>query len=152
MKKTGRTFLKGAYFPYCQWCRKDGHCILRHYQFLGVEFADHANEFRFAHEDLSCNMSAFQRNTTRAVCGGRIFETESFYLPLYCECGTVISSLTLSTAMGTGFCAKFQPSEKGKERMRMAEKIAKEKGIDISEVDPDDLPPADEKYVAAMMY
>jgi len=54
--------------------------------------------------------------------------------------------------MGTGFCAKFQPSEKGKERMRMAEKIAKEKGIDISEVDPDDLPPADEKYVAAMMY
>lgn len=151
--KRKRKFLKGAYFAYCQWCRWDGHCNLRHYQFLGMKPAEKIDDSPYpGHEDLNWHLSIFQKNSERGMCCGRIYEIESIYCPLQCECGTVISSLTFSANMGTGFCAKFRPNEKGKERMRIADKISKEKNVKISEIDLDELCPSDPDYDAVMTY
>jgi hypothetical protein len=106
-----------------------------------------------SHEDVSWGISGFQRGLKRGTCTGRIHETGSIYYPLACECGTVLSSLQFSAVLGAGSCAKFQPNEGGKERMKMAEEIAKERGIELSEIDPEELlPEPDPCYRAAMMY
>jgi len=151
-RRMGRASLKGKYFLYCQWCRRDGHCILRHYQFLGTKSSGQVDRsFCPGHEDLAWHLSGFQQDTKRTTCNGRIYKTDSVYYPLQCECGTAISSLTFSFIFGR-FCAKFQPNENGKERLRIAEEIAEKRGIELSEVDLKDLPEPDPNYVAAMMY
>ena len=64
----------------------------------------------------------------------------SIYIPLICECGTAINS----------FCKKMTPNEKGKKRLKLAKRIAKKRGIKLSEIDPDDLPPLDPNYEAVV--
>lgn len=104
------------------------------------------------HEDLSWHMTGFQRGSQRSACTGRIFKTDSIFYPLMCECATAISSLASSSLFGGGGCAKFLPNEKGQERIIIAESIAKEREIELSEVLPEELPPPDPDYEAAMMY
>ncbi|MFA5052591.1 MAG: hypothetical protein WC565_00820 [Parcubacteria group bacterium] len=114
-------FIEGHYFPYCQWCVNDGHCILRHCEFMGIkpnaEGKVDDTPYR-GHENISWHMSGFQMKTRRAACVGKIYETDSIYFPLACECGTVISSLCFGTTFGTGLCAKFQPNRNGKAMFR----------------------------------
>ena len=151
-KRNGFQPLKGGYFFYCQWCRFDGHCILRHNQFLGMKSSGKIDKTPYpGHEDVGWHFIAAQRGTKRGMCHGRIYKTDSIYFPLACECGAVIPSLRFSSIFGI-FCAKFQPNEKGKERLRIAQEIAKKKGIKLSEIDFDDLPPPDPNYKAVMSY
>jgi hypothetical protein len=146
-----KTFIKGKYFTYCQWCKKDGRCVLRHFQFLGMKSAKKIDRSSYpGHEDLRWHGSAFQKNSSRGMCAGRISETGSIFYPLQCECGTVISSMIFSVLTNTGFCAKFQPNKNGEERLRIAKEIAKKQKIAISKVNPNKLPRPDENYSAAM--
>jgi hypothetical protein len=144
-------FLKGAYFTYCKWCRWDGHCNLRHYQYVGAKSINQIDDSPYpGHEGLSWGCSAFQVNTKRAGCNGRIYKSDSLFYPLACECGTVISSLTFSSLFGITMCVKFQPNKEGKERFELAKKIARIKKVDISKITSDDLPEFDQDYQAAM--
>lgn len=103
------------------------------------------------HEDVVWHQTAAQHRNPRASCNGRIYYSTNLFIPLMCECGTAITSLALAPALGGRvFCAKFQPNKKGKERLRIAEKIAKDQGIDISQVSSKDLPRPDPKYQAVM--
>ncbi len=145
-------FVNGHYFPYCQFCEHDEKCELKHYEFLGVKSSEEILDGPFEHENLSSKMSLFQQETPYATCGGRIGEHDSFFYRLACECGTVISSLTLSNAFGGFLCGKFEPNEKGRERMELTDRIAKEKGIPVGEVSPDDLPELDPDYHAIMTH
>ena len=143
--------LKGHYFTYCQWCRRDGRCHLRHYQFLGQKRGKGKDKTPYpGHENLRWHASAFQTGSERGSCTGKILKSESFYYPLMCECGTVISSLTFSALLNPHVCAKFQPNERGKEIRRQAEEIARQKGIDLLEVDPEGILEPDPDYLAAM--
>ncbi len=143
--------IKGGYFVYCQWCRRDTHCRLRHCQFMGAKPAGQIDRTPYpSHEDLSYGLTAFQQKPHRAACNGLICKTGSIFYPLVCQCGTAISSLTLSSALNLNMCAKFQPNEKGKERIKIAQDIAKKRKIDLSDVSPEGLPEADPNYVAIM--
>jgi hypothetical protein len=136
------TGLTGHYFPYCQFCEHDGNCELRHNEFLGLNSQGKVDKSRYpGHEDLTWHFSAFQGNRRRGTCAGRIMKSGSIFIPLVCECGTAISSLTFSYLFGIdSFCRKFRPNEKGKQRKKLAEKIAKKKDISIEKIKPEDLP------------
>ncbi len=123
--------LTGGYFHYCQFCKHDGSCELKHYEFMGVPPGEGVDRSPFHHhEDLRWGFSAFQQNTSRAQCTGRIRATDSIFFPLVCECGTVVDS----------FCRKFVPNGRGKERVALAKQIAAQRGIALSEITPEDLP------------
>ena len=101
-KKEG--LLKGNYFTYCQWCKDDGGCELKHYEFAGGNNNGEVDKTPYhGHEDLTWHFMGLGRNS----CNGRIHQTDSIYYPLACECGQVVSTLFSS------FCAKFQPNEEG---------------------------------------
>lgn len=141
-----RRELLGRYFPYCQWCRHDGNCALRHCDFLGVLPGAGVDQTPYpGHENVSWHFSSFQvlgdKMVMRAQCTSRVRETNSIFLPLACECGTAIDG---------GFCQKFLANEAGAERLRIAEKLARERGIPTSEVPFGDLPPLDSLYRSAM--
>jgi len=145
-RKYSRNFIKGAYFSYCQWCRRDGHCILRHYQFMGVRPGKGVDETPYhGHEDLSWHFTRFQHSSSRAACGGRVYGTEDpFYFPLACECGTVISG---------EFCQKFQPKKEERERAERIQKRAKQLSIsvpELKELEPEHFPVPDPNYQALM--
>lgn len=143
--------LTGHYFPYCQFCSHDGRCELRHNQFLGLPSQGSIDKSVYSgHEDLPFHMTVFQNGTERGTCNGHIQRTGSVYYPLGCECGTVISSLSLSGLFGGGFCQKFSPNEKGNERLRLAKQLAEERGVELSEISADDLPEPDPDYVSEM--
>lgn len=132
-----RERLLGHYFSCCQFCEHDGNCELRHFELVGLPSAGKIDDTPYpGHEDLSWHLSTFQGNRQRGTCAGRIVKSGSIYFPLVCECGTAIDS----------FCRKLTPNEKGRERLELAKRIAEEKGIEFSEVDPDDLPPPDPNY------
>jgi hypothetical protein len=115
------TLLKGNYFPYCQICKYDGNCELKHYEFLGIKPKGEVDKTPYkSHEDVAWPLSAFQTGSDRAACTGRINETGSIYYPLACECGTAISSLTFSKVLGASLCQKFE-FDGGK---RVLEKVA----------------------------
>ena len=150
-----RRELKGGYFTYCQFCKLDGHCELRHNDFLGLP----ANEkirrrfgvnAGFEHENLSGAFTAFQANKVIGTCTGRIIKTDSFYIPLICsECETAVSSLTLQHMSGTR-CAKFDPNEAYQKCIENMKRVAKKKGITLDEVDSSCYPQPDEAYKAFM--
>lgn len=122
--------LTGGYFPCCQFCKHDGSCELKHYEFMGVPPGGGIDRSPFHHENLSWGFSLFQRNTSRAQCTGRIRATDRLFFPIACECGTVVDS----------FCQKFVPNEKGEERMALARQIAAQKEVALSEITTEDLP------------
>ncbi len=129
--KASEEELRGGYFRYCQWCEHDGNCILRHCEFMGAPCSDRVDPNGYpGHEDLRWHFSWAQAGTSRSTCNGRIKPTNAFFIPLACECGTAIS----------GVCRKMKPNEKHARSMVIAEKIAKEKGIELSEVDPTEFP------------
>lgn len=141
--------IRGGYFPYCQFCKHDGICELKHHEFMGQPSAEKVDESPCpGHEDLGWHNTAFQF-TQRANCSGRIGISDNFYTPLICECHTVISSLALQELSG-GFCAKFGENEKGLERLKLAKKVARRKHIALEKVTSDDLPDIDENYSAVM--
>lgn len=110
----------GGYFIYCQQCKNDGNCILKHHEYMGVASQGRVDETPYhGHEDLAWHGTAFQRRSSRATCAGRISATNSFFYPLACECGTVVSSLTLSGAI----CQKFKPNGKYKMREVLAKAL-----------------------------
>jgi len=80
---------------------------------------------------LKWHFSVFQKGTMRSKCTGRILPTDSIFLPLFCECGTAIND---------SMCGKFKPNKKGERRIKLAKEIAEKKGIDVSDVCPEDLP------------
>ena len=130
-KPTEQKELRGGYFRYCQWCEHDGNCTLRHHEFMGAPDGGQVDKTPYSgHEDLRWAFSIFQDNTSRATCNGVIRATGSIFLPLGCQCGTVIS----------GVCRKMKPNEKHVRALAIAEKIAKERGIQLSEVDPAEFP------------
>lgn len=140
--------IKGGYFPYCQFCRHDGNCELKHYEFMGQPSTDKVDHSPYpGHEDLGWHMSAFQSGS-RASCSGRIRVSDNLYFPLICECHTAISSLTMQDLSGR-ICAKFEENEKGLERLELAKRIAQKKHISVEETF-DYLPPIDENYIAVM--
>lgn len=129
--------LTGHYFPYCQFCTHDGRCELRHNELLGLPPGNGVDSTPYpGHENIRWHFSAFQRNSTRGQCTGRIKPSGSFFLPLVCECGTAVDS----------FCQKFSPNEKGKQRTKLAEQIASQKGVSVADLDPEDLPELDRGY------
>lgn len=144
--------LKGHYFPYCQFCRHDGKCELRHHEFLGLPSQGQTDRTSYrSHEDVRWGLSIFQQGTTRGTCSGRIHETGSIFYPLGCECGTVLSSLTLTCLLGSGgMCGKFDPNIRGRMRLILAKRIARRKHIAFRNVSPDNLPPLDPEYRAVM--
>lgn len=143
--------LTGHYFPYCQFCEHDGSCELRHNEFLGLNSQGKVDKTGYpGHEDLAWHFSVFQTRSKRGTCSGGIRASGSIYFPLQCECGTVICSLGLASLFGTEFCRKFKPNEKGRRRLKLAEKIAKERGISIEEIGPDDLP--EPEFYDSVMY
>lgn len=145
--------LTGHYFTYCQWCKNDGKCVLRHHEFLGLPAGEGTDRTSYSsHEDLSWGFSAFQKGVRRGRCVGRILASGSVYLPLVCECGTAINSLTFATVFNTGLCGKFEPNEKGKERMQIAKEIARRRHLALAKVDPEWLPDPDPNYWAEMEY
>ena len=120
----------GRYFTYCQWCIHDGSCVLRHNEFLGQPSNEKIDRSPYpGHEDLRWHLSAFQRSSHRANCNGRIHASGSIFVPLVCECGTALSSLTFSSLLNTGMCKKFSPNRKGKRRKRIAAEILARRGI-----------------------
>lgn len=143
--------LTGHYFPYCQFCKYDGKCELRHNEFLGLPTQGKVDDSGYSgHENLGWHFSVFQKNNPRGTCNGRILATGSIFIPLYCECGTAVSSLALNALSGKGMCAKFQKNERGKKRLALAKRIAKRKSIPLSEIDPEDLPELNPRYKATM--
>ena len=146
--------IKGAYFPYCQWCRWDGDCVLSHYQFLGMKPAEGIDRTPYpGHEDVEWHATGFQRNSHRGMCQGRIMKSGAFFYPLICQCGTAVSSLKFSFALGATPCCKFQFSEGGEKDFRRFEAYVKEweEGIE-EEVDiVDALRDFNPDYQAVMM-
>jgi len=117
--------LLGHYFPYCQWCKFDGQCELKHCEFIGVEPGEGIDNSPYpGHENLAWHGSAFQGKSSRASCTGRISATDNLFYPLGCKCGTMISSLTLSSLFSQ-MCAKFVPNPKGRMREVIATAIIK---------------------------
>jgi len=132
VKKIKENILKGGYFQLCQFCEHDGQCILLHHEFMGVEPGDGVSKIPYpGHENLKWHFSVFQKGTMRSKCTGRILPTDNIFLPLSCECGTAIND---------SMCEKFKPNEKGKRRIKLTEEVAEKKGIDKSDVCPEDLP------------
>jgi len=121
--------LTGHYFPYCQICKHDGSCELKHYEFLGIKPKGEIDRTAYqGHEDIEWHLTAFQGSDSRGnrgACTGRIHATGSIFYPLACGCGTVISSLTFSTALGAMLCQKYEF-----DGSRVPEKVAeaREKG------------------------
>lgn len=144
--------IKGGYFPYCQFCKHDGNCELKHHEFMGQRSTGKVDTSCYSgHEDLGWHMTAFQSGQ-RTSCSGRIRVSDNLYVPLICECGTRISSLTMQQLSGQ-FCAKFEENEKGLERLELAKEVARKKGIPLEEVTSDDLPEIpeiEEGYQAVM--
>ncbi len=129
----------GRYFACCQFCVHDGNCELKHFELMGLPSADKVDDTPYpGHENLGWHLSAFQDNRQRGTCAGRIMKSGSIFIPLICECGTAINS----------FCKKMTPNKKGRKRLELAKRIAEEKGIELSEIDPEDLPPLDPNYEA----
>lgn len=132
-----REKILGRYFPCCQFCEHDGNCELKHFELMGLPSAGKVDDTPYpGHEDLGWHFGVFQGNRRRGTCAGRIMKSDSIFFPLICECGTVIDS----------FCKKLTPNKKGRKRLKLAKGIAREKGIELSEIDPDDLPPLDPNY------
>ncbi len=129
----------GHYFPCCQFCVHDGNCELKHFELMGLSSAGKVDDTPYpGHENLVWHLSVFQDNRRRGTCAGRIMKSGSIFIPLICECGTAINS----------FCKKFTLNKKGRKRLKLAKGIAKEKRIELSEIDPEDLPPLDPNYEA----
>lgn len=102
----------GGYFPYCQWCKYDGNCVLKHHEFMGTPSQGEIDKTPYpGHEDLGWHGTAFHAGRSRSTCVGRIGATRSCFYPLACECGTVVNSLTFGS-----FCQKFVPNPKAKMR------------------------------------
>ena len=146
------TELKGGYFQYCQWCRHDGNCELKHNEFTGMKPDPYQARPTYSHEDVSQELIAFQEGTPKGGCPGRIVATDNFYMPLACrECQSTIPSISLQVSFYR-MCRKFGANEKGVERLELAKKIASEKGIKLEEVTPDLLPPPDPNYKSVMKF
>jgi hypothetical protein len=138
--------INGAYFPYCQFCVHDGSCALRHCDYLGTPEGSGVDTSPYvSHEDFAWAFSSFQSGTSRARCSGRILQIDSHFLPLQCECGTAINSLSFFHH----FCSQFEPNEAGMRRRRLMHCIAVECGISYEEA-AKALPEPDEDYPAAM--
>ncbi len=138
----GQEKILGHYFACCQFCEHDGNCELKHFEFMGLPSAGKVDDTPYpGHEDLGWHFSTFQGRIARGACAGRIMKTDSIFFPLACECGTVVDSP----------CRKLTPNEKGRERLELAEKIAEEKGVELSEITPNDLPELDSNYEAVIL-
>ncbi len=148
MVKTGE--LTGHYFTYCQWCKNDNNCVLLHHEFLGLPTNGKVDATPYpGHENLRWHMSGFQSDSRRGMCFGRIHATGNIFYPLGCDCGTVISSLTFSGIVNSGYCAKFEPNEKGKLREQQARSLSRKRHQRIDQI-LHLLPPPDENYRAEM--
>ncbi len=133
---------RGNYFLYCQFCEHDGNCELRHHEFLGLPSSGKVDRSPYqGHEALAWHFATFQRKTARGGCNGRILENDNCFLPLQCECGTVIGGVGIAIT-----CAKLTPNSLGRQRIAIALEIASRKGISLEEVDDSDLPPIDHDY------
>ncbi len=143
-------FIEGHYFSYCQFCEHDEKCELKHYEYMGVESKGEIDRTHYpGHEVLSWHSTTFQRGHDRAACAGRFGVTDSLFYKLACECGTVIGGLDKPSGK---ICAKFESNKRGKERIKLAEKIAEERGIPLEEISAEDLPELDNNYKAILDY
>ena len=141
---------KGGYFPYCQWCKYDGDCELKHNEFRGLPPNPSLNTPRFSHENLAREFVAFQNIEDNGSCTGRIVAEENIYLPLVCgECHCAVPSLAMQGGF-YGLCRRFDTNQKGQERMKLARQIAREQGGGVSDIDPELLPPGDPDYRSVM--
>lgn len=124
------TFVDGHYFPYCKFCVHDNVCELHHHEYTGASSLGSLVRHNkpFDHEDLRGTMAIFQKGTTRECCSGKIGVTGSPFLPLRCQCGTVLGSITLS---GGHMCQKFIPTKEAIMQLAKAQEIAKEKGFTL---------------------
>ncbi len=135
----GREIL-GGYFWYCQYCAHDGSCALLHHEYMGVpRGGDEILRRGYGHSENFIGLfTLFQRGRIVSQCPGRIVAKDSVFFPLACRCSTVVND---------GFCQKFTSTEAGRERFEAAERIAAERGIELSKVPRHDLPhPPDPAY------
>jgi hypothetical protein len=134
----------GRYFNCCQYCIHDGSCELKHHEFMGTPAGNGIDTMPYqGHEGHEWLYSVAQKKSLRAMCTGRIRQTESRYYPLQCECGTSITGLGISDID----CKKFSINQKGLDRKAACEKIAAEHGVNLIDLDPELYPPHDESYI-----
>ena len=146
----GNRYITGHYFTYCQLCKHDGNCELKHYEVLGMRSSGKIDKTPYpGHENLRWHFSFLQTGTIRGMCAGRIIATISPFYPLACACGTVINGSN---------CQKFEPNEEGLKRKKVAHEILARRGIpesdDITELtmqemgELNDCCPINEEYIA----
>jgi hypothetical protein len=117
--------IKGGYFPYCEWCERDGKCELTHNEF-----------FHGKNEVTEEEMGA-----SGVDCNGRIIVTNNPFFPLGCskanECGErgLMGILSYPYAQAFGvMCTRFEPNEAGVARIEKARKLSVEQGVELGEV------------------
>ena len=139
-----RNELLGGYFYCCQFCIHDGLCELRHCDFMGAPAGEGVDHSLYpGHENIAWHLSAFQLGSSRSQCTGKIRKNNSIFYPLICECGTAIDSPV---------CQKLTLNDKGKERLILAQEIAKKRGVELSEIksDDEDLPEINPLYISVI--